>query len=554
MEEENRSFSWSGLFIKIILVVVFILFTIWLLSLSNKDISGPLDVLTDEIFSENLEKMKKVGKEYFTKEKLPSKKGGIEKLTLKEMYEKKLLVEIKDKNGDACSEKNSYVSVEKLDDEYQMKVYLECGDEKDHVILNISCTEFGTCATDDNEEDKPTTKPTTNKPTTNKPTVKPTTKVTEYEYKKINEGTWSSWSDWSEWSKVAISKSDDRDVETKIEKEINYNTTTETTIEYKDFDKNCPNGYTLTADKTKCYKIVMDTTNPICNKTTGFVSQSGLNCKYIEEEKVTLTCPAGYVQSGDVCKKTTTTLKLVDTTKPVCPQLEGYNTTNRNGFTCTYTKHTRGNYVETLTGETIPKDDENYMYIEVGKPEYKLVCNGNDCNMQWVHIYAKYESITETKQGKATCNKDEYVEEGDVCNKYEVHTDTTEEKLTCPTKSGYALTQNGTTCTYKKEVTKEATCPSGYNQNINLNTCVKTTTKTQDFNKTCSSGYTLSKDGSKCEKEVTKTVNKAYLVDVTYYRYRTREYINGTTIYKWSSSKNDTNLLNDGYKLTGNTR
>ena len=42
--------------------------------------------------------------------------------------------------------------------------------------------------------------------------------------------------------------------------------------------------------------------------------------------------------------------------------------------------------------------------------------------------------------------------------------------------------------------------------------------------------------------------------DVTYYRYATREYINGIIDYKWSTSNNDKSLLNNGYKLTGRTR
>ena len=42
--------------------------------------------------------------------------------------------------------------------------------------------------------------------------------------------------------------------------------------------------------------------------------------------------------------------------------------------------------------------------------------------------------------------------------------------------------------------------------------------------------------------------------NVTYYRYRLRSYTGGTTDYKWSSSNNDTELLNAGYKLNGKTR
>ena len=49
--EENRRFSLSDLFIKIILVIIFVLFTVWLLSISNKGLSNSLDVLKNNIFS-----------------------------------------------------------------------------------------------------------------------------------------------------------------------------------------------------------------------------------------------------------------------------------------------------------------------------------------------------------------------------------------------------------------------------------------------------------------------------------------------------------------------
>jgi len=100
--EENRSLSWTDLFIKVILIVIFVLFTVWLLSLSNKGVTNSLDVLTDNIFAENIDRMKEVGKEYFTTERLPKKIGEIKTITLEEMYKKKLILEVKDKYGNAC--------------------------------------------------------------------------------------------------------------------------------------------------------------------------------------------------------------------------------------------------------------------------------------------------------------------------------------------------------------------------------------------------------------------------------------------------------------------
>lgn len=527
MEDENRSFRVSGLLMKIILIIVFILFTVWLLSLSNRNISNSLDVLKDEIFAENLERMKTAGKDYFTKGQLPIEIGGIEKITLGEMYEKKLIVELKDKNGEACSADNSYISVEKFDDKYQMKVNLECGKQKDYVILTITCNELKVC---DCKEVINSEK--------------------EYEYKKVSGGSWTAWGNWSEWSKVAITKLDNRDVDTKIEKETKTYNAEETVIEYKEFKKSCPSGYKLTADGKGCYKTTTDTKNPVCDKTANFISQNNFDCKYVEERELILTCPTGYVLSGNTCKQTVSELKVVDTANPVCPKKDGYLTTNRNGFDCTYTKYTKGEFIETVTGETIPADNANYVYVEVGTPDYVLVCN-DGCNMQWVHIYAKYKSIVETANGKAECPKG-YSEKNNTCQKYELQTNTIEEKLVCPVKNGYTLSANGTTCTYKKEVIKEATCEAGYKKVDN--TCVKETTQIIASTKSCEAGYTQTKDGSQCEKEVTKTVTKTQVTEVTYYRYRLREYKNGTTLYKWSNSKNDKNLLNAGYKLTGKTR
>ena len=102
--------------------------------------------------------------------------------------------------------------------------------------------------------------------------------------------------------------------------------------------------------------------------------------------------------------------------------------------------------------------------------------------------------------------------------------------------------------------TKNATCPNGYDESSD--SCYKTVTNTlsEDLIKSCPVGYKKTTDGSKCFKEITSTVTTTGTKDVTYYRYRVREYKGGTTDYKWSSSKEDKKLLDAGYKLTGNTR
>ena len=386
--EENRRFSWTDLFIKIILVAIFVLFTVWLLSLSTKGLSNSLDVLTDNIFSQNMEKMKEVGKEYFTLERLPEKVGDIKTLKLKEMYEKKLILSLNDKNGNACSAENSYVSIEKYDNEYQMKVYLECGEEKDYIIVIMGCYDY--CDTDICEFDKEQVKDI------------------EYQYKKTTGGKWTDYGKWSEWSKVAVSKTNYRQVETKVVKE----------------------DYTYD-------KVITETI---------FANPN--------------VCPSTY---------------------------NGYTLESQEGSTCNYKK-------------------------AVGK-QFGSTCDG--CGAEWQTVY---EYIT-----KPTICPYGYIESGNSCIKNTI--DTTTGTVYCPdeyTKSG--------------------------------NSCVKNEVSTKNTEVSCPVGYNKTSDNTKCYKDVEKTEKVTETRNVTYYRYRIREYIGGTTNYKWSTSKNDKKLLDAGYKLTGKTR
>jgi len=234
MYEENRRFNWTNFFIKGIIVIIFILFTVWLLSLSNKGINNKLDVLTDNIFSQNIDKMKEVGKSYFTTERLPQKVGEVKTLTLAKMYDENYILELKDKDGHACSAKNSYVSIEKMENEYQMKVYLECGEESDYIVVIMGCYDY--CDSDICEKQE-------------------TAVEKEYEYKKTTGGSWTNYGSWSEWSKVSVTKTEYRDVETKIVKEAYSYDKTIYERDYASYVASSPEGYTKTSDGTKCYKV-----------------------------------------------------------------------------------------------------------------------------------------------------------------------------------------------------------------------------------------------------------------------------------------------------------
>lgn len=433
MYEENKKFSWTNFFIKGIIVIIFILFAVWLLSLSNKGISNQLNVLTDNIFKENIDRMKEVGKSYFTTERLPQNVGEVKTLTLAKMYDEKLILEIKDKYGNACSATNSYVSVEKLEDEYQMKVYLECGEESDYIIVIMGCYDY--CQFDICER--------TDQNTPNK--------QIEYEYKKTTGGKWTDYGSWSEWSKVSVTKTDYRQVETKVVKEEYTNN--KTIIEKKYIsDGTCPevSGYTLVSKN-----------NGTCTyKKSVTIDNGTVSCP---------TAPSGYTyvsNDGNTCTYKKTKAKYS------CPAIgNGFTYKSREGDTCIYTKTYK-----------------------------KFVSSCDGCAGVW-------QSVTDTKKQKANVSYN---------TSYE---------------------------------TKKVYCSIG---TISNGRCITSSIKTITKNVMCPTGQYLR--DNKCYQDIETVVPVKETRNVTYYRYRIRQYIGGTVDYKWSKSKEDKDLLNAGYRLTGRTR
>lgn len=183
----------------------------------DETITEKLNPFYDRIFSDNLNTMKEVAIAYYTTERLPKKVGDTKKLTLGEMIEMKLLLEIKDKNGEMCDLEESYVSITKEEKEYKMKVNLKCGEEEDYIIVYLGCYNY--CLNDICEKKEvkkesnnivKTIKKKVNKITNvivkpvkpNKPDPKPEKVVYKYLYEKEvaikHEKEYSKWSDWSE--------------------------------------------------------------------------------------------------------------------------------------------------------------------------------------------------------------------------------------------------------------------------------------------------------------------------------------------------------------------
>ena len=569
--EDERRINVVKVLLKLIVVVLVILFSAWIVTKicsNNNPINS--DKLVDQVFQDNLNRMKEVGISYFTLERMPKNVGDKEKITLQDMYDKKLILEVRDEENNLCSDTDSYIEVEKYNDEYQMKVNLSCSNRKDYIIVVMGCYNY--CKNEICEKQEQDV-------VTDSNNGGQQNMVIEYEYYKATNGKWTDWSAWSAWQKTYLEPTEYRKVETKVvQEDYTYESTIEED-EYADVIIGCPSGYSLNSEGTKCKKISNETTNPVCPTISGYTlyNQDGFTCKYKSNTTANPVCPtiSGYTlynQDGFTCKYKSNT-----TVNPVCPTISGYTLYNQDGFTCKYKSNTTVSQVcPSLNGYTIISDQSSgwtcvyKKYLSQGQglsvPQntstriYEFVTTAliHDCDTCSYYsgviynIFARKtqnavcpsgytkigNSCVKTKTNTATCPSG-YTKIGNSCVKTKTNT------ATCP--SGY--TKIGNSCVKTK--TKTATCPSGY-EKIN-NTCKKVYYKS--IIKSCPTGFTLTNEtNQRCYKKVTRVITMHDVRDVTYYRYATRSYIDGTIDYKWSTSNNDKSLLNNGYKLTGRTR
>lgn len=241
-EERKEKFSFKSFFLTLLLVLLFVFLMLWLFPTksyvdeklqSTYDLER-LEVLYDEIFANNVERMKDAAIGYFTNERMPQTVGESKKLTLQEMYNLHLVLKIKDKDGKLCDTQKSYVEMTKYTEEYRLKVNLSCGSQEDYIIVYLGCYDYcsgGICekrvstpsqTTAKEEKDPTPSKPTPSKPTPDKPKEDDPTPVVKkylYEYKLVVDDKITC-GDWSNWQKEKITSTDLVKVKTKTEREI----------------------------------------------------------------------------------------------------------------------------------------------------------------------------------------------------------------------------------------------------------------------------------------------------------------------------------------------
>lgn len=233
-EERKEKFSFKSFFLTLLLVLLFVFLMLWLFPTksyvdeklqSTYDLER-LEVLYDEIFANNVGRMKDAAIGYFTNERMPQTVGESKKLTLQEMYDLHLVLKMKDKDGNPCDTEKSYVEMTKYTEEYRLKVNLSCGTQEDYIIVYLGCYNY--CSSGICEKRVPTPSQTTAKeeektnpePIPEDPEPEnPITKKYLYEYKLVVDDT-KTCANWTDWSKTKVTATDLVKVESKQVEEI----------------------------------------------------------------------------------------------------------------------------------------------------------------------------------------------------------------------------------------------------------------------------------------------------------------------------------------------
>ncbi len=221
-EYNKRPFPFRDFLLKFIIVVIFVLLIIWLIPKFTQPKLKKTSTKEETVLEQNILKMKEAAITYYSKEENLPEDGKKEVLTLRQMVNQKLLSAFRDKDGKACNVDKSYVQVTKENEEYLLKVNLQCSEEEDYILTKIGkytyCENSKICEKDltkqetQTQEEQKEEKPKEEVPkeeekvekqeekkeepkeeVTPQPQPEPA-KTTLYEYKKEIPGVFSNWS------------------------------------------------------------------------------------------------------------------------------------------------------------------------------------------------------------------------------------------------------------------------------------------------------------------------------------------------------------------------
>ncbi len=586
--------NWKDVIVKILLIVLFLILLIWLIP------TPELSQFNSRIFNENIEIMQDAARKHYTVNKLPINIGESTSMTLKEMEEQKLVLPFTDEFNNACDKENSFVQVTKIaEDEYVLKTQLSCGEQTDYVLETIGCYDvcIGDECTDSCTEEEVTKyehKRELDQTSTTYTCPSGYSLSGSKCYKNFEVDRINATAKYSEASKEIIDATLENDKENiiyadpiKVEDGFDYvcpegyilngstcytytdgltdgsgnteytcpagyemhgSTCYKVTQATKNVNSTCPSGYTLSSDKTQCYKVIGSAT---ANQTQ--------------------SCPSGYSPNGSNCVRT------YGATSSVGGWVYKYS----NTYTYSVSEYENSTEKRVLTNREYRKTCGDcytyawyYTYSTYQRSTSYTCPSGGTLSGSTCYLYANY--ITST--GASYCTAGSLV--NGQCLDYKTPTVTTtytcpagtelqgdkcyepgDKNLVCPSgytekdgqcykevdadkeinytylcPDGYSKLGDGedTKCYRVLEEEAKYTCPTGYE--LEANKCVKTIDK-QFLGYTCPSGYVL-KDTNKCVKYSKETINATAKTSNT-----------SSYIYTWSAYEEIA-----GWTATGKTK
>lgn len=531
--ERGSRFSILDIVVKLIFAALFIFILAWLF---KKNVPNMAPFYSN-VFRENIKYMQEAGESYFTDDKLPKEIGESNKISLADMFDRKLILPFVDEDGHSCNQYDSYVSVTKTDNGYELKTNLVCNKESNYTIKILGCHNYckdalcsKTCSVE---------------------------QITEYKYKKLsNVTTYKCPSGYKKDGKYCVqSKIVDSKSATK--------TNTTTRVDVIDADKVYDSGKKTEVDviKTKnddTYEKVY--INAIKEVSTGTTTRTKV---YVDPIKSTTSGSTSTTKEAYSCQKTKTVRESYDCTK-YKTETQCTKKYKQEAYSCNCsTKYVGGVYKTSCNTcyKSVP-----YQSCSDVKKSYTDTCYRD---VTKTYTDTCYRDKTTTTPGSTTYSCPSYAEgsEGSgsslKCYYYQETSTAGSTTYRCPADAdGSSGSGANLKCYYLEKVSGGYSykCPSkanystGFGKNLRCyvvtngsyhyecnekgykldgKTCKKTITETSTTKK-CDSGYKL--EGDKCNKYSTSKIDATKTTSQK-------------TIYKWSRSESLS-----GWTRTGDTR
>lgn len=493
--ERGSRFSIIDILFKIIFAALFIFILVWLFQKKVPNMTP----FYSNVFRENIKYMQEAGESYFTDDKMPKVVGETTRISLADMFDKKLILPFVDKDGNSCNQYDSYVSLTKTELGYELKTNLVCNGESDYTIKILGCHNY--CK--DNNCSKVCTKP----------------QIIEYQYKKVTKQNVTSYSCPSGYKK------DGKNCVKTILKDSKSAVTTKTSTK-----TDVKDSILVQTKGTKEYvqaktRIVAGTpiTEKVCKTTNKTVTEP---CTKTSTEKV---CTTTYKTVTESCTTNKTVAESCTKTKTekVCTTT---NVIEKYNCNCTTYRNSDGKSVTTCNTctRTIPKEvceNKQVSYTDVCT---KTVPTTTSCEKQVPVETCTDKPVSHTE----TCTKQVPVTE---CE--EVTTTPTITEYYCPSGTVSEGSGKNLKCYKITSGTYHYECADKSYTLKSDNKCYKTTTGTY-IELSCSNYKNYKLEGNKCNLYTTTKIKAT-----------AKKSTKNVTSYKWSK---ETEL--SGWTKTGKTR